>query len=276
MRGPVRSAEAQSLAWIPACAGMNGVCGDATTSAVRPRERGDPDQPAEAAGLAWIPACARMNVADRTSTDRGRLLRRGLPILFPQLEALDLSGRGAWQGGAQLDPARKFPRSRLVLDVPLQCLEQAVVGLVAVPEHDKCLRLDEPIGIFLADNGSFQHRLVRNQRRLHVERRHPHAAHLEHVVGAPAVIVVALGIAAILVAGVRPLAGEGAAALGALVPVAFAGRRSTYNELADLAVPNLAPVLVDDARVVSGDGLAGRAIANVAKAVGEEGVEHLG
>ena len=76
---------------------------------------------------------------------------------------------------------------------------------------------DQPVGVFLADDGGFQHRLVRDQRRLDVEWRHPHAAYLEHVVGAPAVAVVALGIAAILVAGVRPLAGEGAAALGALV-----------------------------------------------------------
>ena len=59
----------------------------------------------------------------------------------------------------------------------------------------KAFGLISPSRVLLADDGRFQHGLVRDERGLDLERRHPHAADLEHVVGAPAVIVVAVGVA---------------------------------------------------------------------------------
>src|SRR5262245_19164660 len=115
-----------------------------------------------------------------------------------------------------------------------------------------------------------------DQGRLDVERRNPHAADFEHVVGAPAVIVVTVGVAPVFVASVGPFTGKSAPAFGPLVPVTFAGRRSATNQLADLAVAQLAPALVDDARVIAGHWLAGRAVANVAGAVAQESVQHFG
>src|SRR6185312_5348615 len=84
------------------------------------------------------------------------------------------------------------------------------------------------------------------------------------------------GVAPVLVAGMRPFAGEGAATLLALVPVAFAGRRPAHDQLADLAVGDVAAVLVDDARLVAGHRPAGRAIADVAGTVRQKRIEHLG
>src|SRR5262245_55717207 len=111
---------------------------------------------------------------------------------------------------------------------------------------------------------------MRNERRLDVEGRHPHAAYLEHVVGAPTVIIIAVGVASVRVAGMGPLAGKGAAALLALVPIAFAGRWSPHEELADLAGPEVASAFVDDARLVAGHRFARRAIADVAGTVTEK------
>src|SRR5262245_63984615 len=74
----------------------------------------------------------------------------------------------------------------------------------------------------------------------------------------------------------RPFALEGAASLAALVPVALAGRRSAHDQLADLALAQLAAVLVHDLGVVAGHRLAGRAITHVAGTVAEERLQHLG
>src|SRR6187551_185385 len=74
----------------------------------------------------------------------------------------------------------------------------------------------------------------------------------------------------------RPFASEGATAFFALVPVAFAGRRPAHDEFADLTVAEITAVLVHDARLVAGYRLAGRAIADVAWAVRQKRVQHLG
>src|SRR5262245_62708063 len=75
-----------------------------------------------------------------------------------------------------------------------------------------------------------------DERRFDLERGHPHAVDLEHVIGAPAVIIVAVRVAQVLVAGMGPFADEGAPALRALVPVAFAGGGPAHHEFADLAI----------------------------------------
>src|SRR5262249_18390274 len=101
-------------------------------------------------------------------------------------------------------------------------------------------------------------------------------AHLEHVIRAAAVMVITIGIAPILVAGVGPFAREGATALGALIPVAFARRRPTHDELTDLAVWDFeAVVLVHDLQIVAGDRLPGRSITQVVWSVAQEGLEHF-
>src|SRR5215472_14031141 len=171
----------------------------------------------------------------------GELSARAAPAWpsIPQLEALDLAGRGARQVGPDVDPARIFPGAGALLHMREQ-------------------------------------RFVRDERRLDLERRYPHAVDLEHVVGAPAVVIVAVGVAQILVAGMGPFADEGAAALRALVPVAFAGGGPAHHELADLAISELAPVLVDDLHVVSRHRLAGRSVADVAGPVAQKGLQHFG
>src|SRR5215471_2185627 len=195
----------------------------------------------------------------------GELSPRAAPAWpsIPQLEALDLAGRGARQVGPDVDPARIFPGAGALLHMRAQRFEQPLVGAVTVLEHDEGFRLDQSVAVLLADDGGLEHRLMRNEGRLDLERRYPHAVDLEHVVGAPAVVIVAVGVAQILVAGMRPFADEGAAALRALVPVAF-------------AIGELALVLVDDLHVVPRHRLAGRSVADVAGPVAQKGLQHFG
>src|SRR6185312_10486899 len=96
----------------------------------------------------------------------------------------------------------------------------------------KGARLGQPVAVLVADDGGFEHRWVGDQRLLDLERRDPDAADLEHVVAAPAIAVIALGVADIGVAGMGPLAAEGAARFLALVPVAVAGARAADDQLA--------------------------------------------
>ena len=210
----------------------------------------------------FVSRCGRADTAYDSSS---RSLKRWI---FP-VAVRGRSTRTSIQRGYFHKPARSFTCT-------LQRLEQAVARRIAVAQHDEGLRLDQPVGVLLADHRGFQHRLVRRERGLDLERRHPHAAHLEHVVGAAAVVEIAVGVAHVFVAGIGPFAREGAPALGALVPVAFARRRPAHDQLADLAVGQLMPVLVDDPHVVAGHRLAGRAVAHVVGPVAQEGLEHLG
>src|SRR5499427_10451456 len=145
----------------------------------------------------------------------GEFSTRGAPARpsIPQLETLNLAGRRARQVGPDIDPARIFPRPGALLHVRAQLLEQPFVGAVAVLEHDEGFRLDQPVAVLLADDGGLEHRLMGDERRLDLEWGYPHAVDLEHVVGAPAVMIVAIGVAQVFVAGMGPFADEGAPAL---------------------------------------------------------------
>src|SRR5262245_52687521 len=101
---------------------------------------------------------------------------------------------------------------------------------------------------------------MRDQRALDLEGRDPDAGHLEHVVGAAAERVTAVGVANIFIAGTGPVALKSVPALGALIPVAFAGRWRLDEQLADLAVRNVGAFITDQPDLVAGDGAAGCAV----------------
>lgn len=166
----------------------------------------------------------------------GAGLDRRLRLQLSQLESLNLPRRGARQVGPNVDPARIFPRPGAFLDMHAQGFKQAFVGGKTVAQHDEGFRLDQAVGILLADHRGFQHGLVRGERRFHFERRYPHAADFEHVVGTAAVMVIAVAVAKILVAGEGPFAGKDAPALDALIPITFAGGGAAHDEFADFAI----------------------------------------
>src|SRR6267378_2117200 len=98
----------------------------------------------------------------------------------------------------------------------------------------------------------------------------------QHVVGAPGVYKVTLLVLPELVAAPEPGADKGRAAFLAVVPVVRRTCRSAHLELADLALPYRSSLLVDQAQLVSGYGLPGRAVAHISRPGADEHVQHLG
>src|SRR5581483_3228895 len=174
-----------------------------------------------------------------------------------QLESLNLAGRRPWQVGANVDPAWILPRSGAFPNMLLEIFEQPFVCRKAALKDDERFRLYQPVDIFLADDGGFEHRLVRGQCGLDVERRYPHAADLEHVVCTAAVVQVTLLVAKILVSRICPFADKSTSALGSLIPVTFARGRASHDKLADDACRLLVAVFIDDLDIVSRHRLAG-------------------
>src|SRR4029077_20742709 len=119
---------------------------------------------------------------------------------------------------------RILPWTGALLYMRAQGFEQLLVGDITVLEHDDGFGLDEAIAVLLADDGGLEHGVVRRECGLDLERRDPHAVHLEHVVGTAAAVIVTVLVTEILVAGIGPFPHEGATALRTLVPVALAGR----------------------------------------------------
>src|SRR5260370_2812418 len=115
-----------------------------------------------------------------------------------------------------------------------------------------------------------------DQRALDLERRHPDAGHLEHVVAAAAESVAPVGIANVFVAGAGPVSLEGPAALAALIPVTFSGGGSIDQEFADLAVRNVATCVVHQADLVAGHWAARRAVFAIAGRIGARNKQQLG
>src|ERR1700747_446950 len=152
-----------------------------------------------------------------------------------QFETLRLPGGRLRQLLANIEPARIFPRACALLQLPLDRLEQGGIGHIAVLEHQDRFGFRQAVGVFVADDGCLEYRLVRQQRRLDIERRDPHPAHLEHVVGAALTIVVAVRVAEELFTRIDPFADKGPQALCALMPIAIASRRTADDQLADFS-----------------------------------------
>ena len=115
------------------------------------------------------------------------------------------------------------------------------VGPGVRAQHHERLRLQKSFRIGFRHHRGFQHRGMGDQRALDLERRHPDARHLEHVVAAAAKRIAPLGVADVFVAGAGPVALKGLAAFAALIPVAFAGGRRIDQQFADLAIGHVAP-----------------------------------
>src|SRR5207248_11385398 len=80
----------------------------------------------------------------------------------------------------------------------------------------------------------------------------------------------------VFVAGMRPLAREGLPRFRPLVPIAFGRARAPDQQFADLARAELATVLPDDLCIIARHRLAGRSVADLARAIAQANVQHLG
>ena len=78
--------------------------------------------------------------------------------MFPQLEALDLSGRGLRQVVDHVDPPRILPHADLLLDVLLKRFAQGLsVAFGVFLQRDERLRPQQTIAVLLGDDRGLQH-----------------------------------------------------------------------------------------------------------------------
>src|SRR5215208_721611 len=98
--------------------------------------------------------------ADYTRPRPTTVRRAAHPDLFPQLIALDFAGGGFRKGLAELDPARVLPYPDPLFHMLLQGFGQrvGVLPLRRLLQHDKGFRLDEPLGVGMADDRRFEYR----------------------------------------------------------------------------------------------------------------------
>src|SRR5258706_571083 len=193
-----------------------------------------------------------------------------------KFESLDFSGRRFGQLVEKLDPARVLVGRELVLDVLLELGFQGVASGVALLENDKGFGLDELALVFGADHRRFEHGFMRDESGFDLGGRDVDARDLQHVVGAPAVYVVAVPVQAVLVAALRPASHESAAAFLVIVPIACSARRPADLQLSHLSLLCRVAALVHQAQLVARHRFARGAVAQVARPVGEEDVQHLG
>src|ERR1019366_4893741 len=204
----------------------------------------------------------------------GRRLRSpARPLAIAQAKALDLSGRRLRQLVDELERTRVLVGCEALLDEGLQL---GVASRLPGLDDDEGLGLDESVPVLDADHRRLEHRRVLHQRRLDLEGRDPDAAHLEHVVAAPGIGVVAVGVARILVAALGPAALEGLARALAVAPVHECRAGTPDVEIADLAVGDGPAVFAAQLDLVALDRLAGGAVANIARPVRDEDMQHLG
>src|SRR5262245_2714074 len=193
----------------------------------------------------------------------------------PQLEALDLAGRGLRQLRDEVDPAGVLVRSDLVLHEGLELVGELVTAARRLFEDHERLRLDEPIAVLTAHHRRLQHGGMAHQRRFHLDGRDPDAADLQHVIGASAVPEVAVLVLVILVARLDPCAEERLLGLVVLVPVVRHRGVAFDAQVADLAARDRPALVVDDRELVAGYGQARRAGARPPRAVRDEDVPDL-
>src|SRR5262249_34517854 len=156
-------------------------------------------------------------------------------------------------------------------------MERAMNSAVApILEHNEGLWLDQPIAVGRRHDRCLEHAGMLHEGSFHLEWRDPNGAHLEHVVGAPVVDVDAVRSPHIFVAGTRPLADEGPPGFFPLIPVAGSCRLPTHQKLADLAVADLAPILVDELEIVVVHWHAGGAVLDGVRQIRQIEMAHFG
>ena len=140
-------------------------------------------------------------------------------------------------------------------------------------QHHERLHLLPALGAGHADHRAFGDRGMRQKRILHFRRADIVARADDHVVAAREVPIIAVGVAAVGVAGHVPAVLD-IVALARVIEVAAAGR-ALDREAADAFV-HLIAVSIEDRRCVARHRLAGGARADVVAGRGDEDVHHLG
>ena len=214
--------------------------------------------------------------ADRRSPARGPPSPGGRHRRRAEAEALDLAGGRLGQLGDEVDPA-----GRLVAGEPAAHVRGERGGKRGIPdgavlEHAEGVGADEAARVAAADHPGLEHRGVLGQTGLHLDRRHPDPAHLQHVVVAALEVEIAVGVLEEHVSGSEPLPLHGAPALLVTVPVAGGDGLALDPQLAGGAGQDRPSLAVHQPRLEAGDHLPAGARARRPGPIGQVVVQRLG
>src|SRR5258706_7969525 len=127
-------------------------------------------------------------------------VRPGSDTFRAELETLDLARRRFRKLSEELDPPRPLVLGQTLAHELLQILRELRGSAHPLAQHDERHRFYERVVICAADDAALEHRRMRDERVLHLDRTDPQAAHLQHVVAAARVPEIALGVLRVLVA----------------------------------------------------------------------------
>src|SRR5579863_244046 len=104
----------------------------------------------------------------------------------------------------------------------------------------------------------------------------PHTADLDHVVGAPGIPEISVGILMVFIAGPDPMTGDGVLRFLVLVPIAGAGGIGFHKQVADLALRYRLVLVIDDPGFEARNDFPAGAWAYGARSVRDHHVQRLG
>src|SRR5438105_10970481 len=143
-------------------------------------------------------------------------------------------------------------------------------------EHDERFWLYQLALVGMTDDGGLQYSVMCDESRLYLGRRNIDATDLEHVVGTAGIDVVAVFVTTVFVAAFSPRPVERVSAALSVIPVKLRAGRPGNLQLADLALLGWAPFIIDEPHFIPRNGLAGRAVADVARPIRQKDMQHLG
>src|SRR5712692_1802568 len=184
---------------------------------------------------------------------RGRVSRK-VYSRAAQFEALNFSRRRFRQFAAKSHFARHFVRYEPRFHVLANFRRKFFRALDVSTQHYVRHGIRKAPLVRRANHGGFGDVRVPQQCILHFHRRHPHARDFQHVVGAPAVVIVAVGIAKKFIASHYQIAAQRARRQFGNPPVFRKGACSANPETSNFAGGNGFSIVIHDLHLVTGHG----------------------
>jgi hypothetical protein len=192
-----------------------------------------------------------------------------------QPEPLHLAGERPRQVVDEVDQMRVLVAAHALLAPGPQLVGQSVVARLAARTLDVGGDAAGVVDTHSHDADAGHTRML-HEGVLHVHRRDPEAADLEHVVDAAHVGVGAILGALVAIAGGKPVAQHRGLALLVLVPVEGRARVAAHEQGTDARALQRGAAVIDELELVAGHGPAGGARPHVAGAIGAVDMQHLG
>src|ERR1700677_3282613 len=153
-------------------------------------------------------------------------------LLRSEQISLNLPRRGFWQLRHKSKIVRTFELRHARAEPAVNFAVEPAAGTNhARPQDDIRDRLHQPYRIGLADDRALRHRRMPHQSVFHFAGRDPHPGDLHHVVRAPAIMKIAIGVAREFISGDHPAVVFGFRGQLRVLPVLGEGARAFHPQI---------------------------------------------